>query len=63
MSTKFVLNIKIYLFEQKNVNLVNLILSKHSFLLSNYLFTVIKCLVGTIQINIHWKGYFFSVSI
>jgi len=53
MSTKFVLNIKIYLFEQKNVNLVNLILSKHSFLLSNYLFTVIKCLVGTIQINIH----------
>jgi len=50
--TKYLLNVKIYLFDTRNVNLIynNLIyINNHFFLLNKYLLTVSKCLVSNIE--------------
>jgi len=48
--TKYLLNIKIYLFDTRNVNLIyNNLINNHFVLLNKYLLTVSKCLVSNIE--------------
>ena len=60
MLTKYLLNIKIYLFGIKKTLIW---FNNYFFLLSKYLFIVSKCLVGSIEINIYLNLGFLEIRI